>query len=185
MTAPVAVPITVRFGVLGADDLVRRLEAFEVFVNDLRPAWPAVDRAVQTVVALQFRSEGSHGGETWPALAKRTQAERRRLGFPPAHPILRRTGALEESLTKGTGDTISAHLPAQYRYGTAVPYFVYHQSKAPRMRLPRRAPVEMTADDRNEVMRPLRVYLRGGLPGGSGDFALRNYAARFTPGRGR
>ena len=180
MTAPLAaVPFTVRLGISGETDVARRLEAFALYVSDLTPAWPAVDRAVQSVIAAQFASEGAHGGEIWKPLKPRTQRERQRLGFQPSHPILRRTGDLEKSLTQGTGDTISAHLPLQYRYGTAVPYFVYHQSKAPRTRLPRRAPVEFAADDRNAVMRPIRVYVRGGLPGGSGDYALRNYAAQF------
>jgi phage gpG-like protein len=45
--------------------------------------------------------------------------------------------------------------------GTDVEYFKYHQSNKPRKRLPRRAPVLLTADDRHALMRPIRLYLTG------------------------
>jgi hypothetical protein len=40
-------------------------------------------------------------------------------------------------------------------------YFKYHQSRAPRSKLPRRAPVLLTADDRNALVFPIRLYITG------------------------
>ena len=157
------VPFRIRIGLSGEQDVSRALMALESHVSDLTPAWDFVDQVFHAVVKQQFASEGGHGGEPWKPLARRTQLERRRLGYGPAHPILRRTGALERSLTTINSDAISVHLPLQYRRGTGVEYFGYHQSLAPRTRLPRRAPIQLTADDKHELIKPVHVYLREGV----------------------
>jgi hypothetical protein len=129
------------------------------------PAWPAVVKAFQAIVARAFATEGASTGAPWPALAARTQAERRRLGFGPAHPILERTGTLLRALTLGDGAAIlTTATTLRYVVGEDAGYFRYHQSKAPRSRLPRRAPVEFTADDRTAIVRPIRLYITGHDP---------------------
>jgi len=47
--------------------------------------------------AANFASERAGNGAPWATLAARTQAERARLGFPPEHPILVRTGDYRRS----------------------------------------------------------------------------------------
>jgi hypothetical protein len=37
----------------------------------------------------------------------------------------------------------------------------YHQSKLPRTRLPRRAIIDLTEDDKHELVRPLRRHVTG------------------------
>lgn len=176
------VPFRINISLSGEQDVSRGLEALETHLSDLTPAWPGVDDVFHAIVRQQFATEGQHGGNTWPALARRTQLERRSLGYGPAHPILRRTGALERSLTTINSDAISVHLPLQYRRGTGVEYFGYHQSLAPRKRIPRRAPIHFTADDRHELARPIRIYIRGGISTGQG---LRVYAGQsFAPTTG-
>src|SRR5690625_563873 len=47
-------------------------------------------------VLRRFESEGDEVSGQWPQLAHVTQMDRLVKGFPPAHPILRRTGALRK-----------------------------------------------------------------------------------------
>jgi phage gpG-like protein len=156
------VPFRFTFTIEGDRQVDKTLAAYADRVSDLTPAWNGVDQAFRAIVREQFASEGAHGGTPWPALAARTQRDRQRHGFPPAHPILFRTGRLERSLTDLSADTISLHSARRYAIGSAVEYFPYHQSRKPRARLPRRAPIEFTADDRYELIRPIRLYLRPG-----------------------
>jgi len=48
--------------------------------------------------AYNFLTEAAGGEEPWPQLAPRTQRERVALGYPPAHPILKRTRELYNSI---------------------------------------------------------------------------------------
>lgn len=175
--------LRVSFVFEGTQEVSRKLRALDARASDWTPAWPAVDDVFRRLVKQQAASEGAHGGEPWTPLARSTQRERKRLGYGPAHPILRRTGALVRSLTEPTGDTISVHADRYYAIGTGVPYFVYHQSVKPRTRLPRRALVQFTFDDRNALMQPLRAYLMGGDPGPSAR-SRAALQARFAPTTG-
>lgn len=157
--------LNITFKVEGEIVVDRVLKGIEDRSRDLRPAWPAVTKAFQLAVSKAFESEGASTGAPWPQLAPATQADRRRKGFPAAHPILQRTGALQRALTIGEGAYVSGQ-PSSLRYQLSpeVGYFVYHQSKKPRKRLPRRAPVELTADDRTKIMHPIRLWVTGRTP---------------------
>lgn len=148
----------------GAQDVVRSFQALDVRMGDLTLAWPEVDKVFRTIVAQQFRSSGAHGGEPWAELKPATQKDRVRHGYGPSRPILRRTDTLYRSLASQSGDTISVHHPRYYAIGSAVPYYNAHQFGSPKTNLPRRAMVQFTAADKNELLRPIRVYLRGGDP---------------------
>lgn len=163
-----------RISLSGERDIVRRFDALEDRIGDLSPAWAAVDEVFSTIVAQQFHTEGAHGGESWAQLQPATIADRRRKGFGAAHPILRRTGDLYRSLTTINRDSISVHAPQYYARGTGVEYF------APNNR--RRRVIRFTADDKNELMRPIRVYLRGGDPARTAqqDARLRSTFAQGT-----
>lgn len=140
----------------------RVLAGIEERASDLRPAWPAVLKAFQAAVGRAFASEGASTGAPWAPLAKSTQAERVRLGFGAAHPILKRTGKLERALTLGEGAFASMGPSSlALRLSSEIEYFKYHQSTKPRRHLPRRAPVLLTADDRTQLLHPLRLYLTG------------------------
>lgn len=144
----------------------RLLEGIEARARDMTPAWPAVVRAFRSIVNRAFATEGATTGEPWPELAESTQRDRAAKGFKPAHPILERTGRLVRSLVLGDRDASVDARPESLNVLTDVEYFVYHQSRRPRRRLPRRAPVLLTMDHRHEVMRPIRLYLTGRTPGG-------------------
>lgn len=146
----------------GAVLVRRRFEArADALANVMKLAGPAIDVVFERILARQFATEGGHAGAPWKPLAMSTQADRRRQGFAPAHPILVRTGTLKRSLTGKTGDTITLHSPKLYVRGTADPKFVYHQSTRPRKKIPRRAMAAFTADDRHELLRPVVLAARG------------------------
>lgn len=67
--------------------------------------------AIRQGYAENFSREGSAAGG-WRALAEATVAERRRLGFPGEHPILRRSGALRASFIQpGATDHVEEFQP--------------------------------------------------------------------------
>lgn len=141
----------------------RLLQGIEDRARDLTPVWPSVVQVFRTIVAKAFGSEGASTGAPWQQLAESTQADRQRHGFPPAHPILQRTQKLMRALTIGDGAYVSTS-PSTMQYLVSeqdVPYFKYHQSRRPRTRLPRRAPVLLTADDRTALMHPIRLWITG------------------------
>lgn len=78
----------------------------EIIKRIARPSTQNQDRiemAVRGGFLQNFQRETVGGGNPWPPLAPRTQRERARLGFPPANPILRRTGAYMRSWTERWG----------------------------------------------------------------------------------
>jgi hypothetical protein len=140
----------------------RLLQGIEDRSRDVGPAWARVVEAFQAIVARAFATEGASTGAPWPQLKPRTQLERQRLGYPPAHPILERRGTLKRALTTGEGAYVRMSPTAlDYLLSEEVGYFKYHQSRAPRSKLPRRAPVLLTADDRNALVFPIRLYITG------------------------
>lgn len=157
--------VEIRIRLEGEDIVVRRFEAIAERLGDLRPAWPAVRQVFFQLMAQSFASEGaSTDFGMWPELAESTKAERARLGFPPAHPILQRTRRLARSLTAVGPEALYADGPTFMIAGSTVEYFPYHQSRLPRRRLPRRPPASFTADQRHALLRPIRVYLTGHDP---------------------
>jgi hypothetical protein len=66
------------------------------------------------------------------------------------------------ALTIGEGAYVSMTSDAMaYRLSSEIDYFKYHQSRRPRTKLPRRAPVLFTADDRTALMHPIRLWITG------------------------
>jgi hypothetical protein len=166
MLGPTMVPVRLTMTLEGEAVIDRVLSGIEQRANDLRPAWPAVVQAFQAITAKAFTTEGASTGAPWKPLAPSTQADRQRHGFAPAHPILQRSGTLMHALTTGEGAFASMQ-PTSLTYrlsGDPARYFKYHQSQAPRTKLPRRAPVELTADDKTALVHPVRLYLTGRDP---------------------
>lgn len=156
--------IRIRLTLEGDIVLDRMLQGMEDRARDLTPAWPGVVRAFREIVGRAFATEGASTGSPWPPLTERTQRDRATEGFEPQHPILQRTKTLMRSLVVGDSGGFVHTRPDALEIGTNVEYFPYHQSNQPRARLPRRAPVLLTMDDRHALMRPVRLYLTGRDP---------------------
>lgn len=144
------------------DRVIQGIQDIEQRSTNLQPFWPHLVGVFQGIVAKAFASEGSSTGAPWAQLAPSTQAERRRLGFPPAHPILERTGTLKRALTVGQGAFV-ATTPSSMRYIVSeqtVPYFKYfHGSRA---RLPRRVPTLLTPQNRKQLWDSIQLYITRG-----------------------
>lgn len=81
------------------DELLRRVEELA------RPRADAVrplQEGIRAGFAVNFASEGRGAGAPWAQLALFTMRERRRLGYPPDHPILVRSGSYRDSFTDET-----------------------------------------------------------------------------------
>lgn len=136
-------------GSRGPTQISRDLANFGMRVRSMAPAWEEVGRQLLMDFQKNFESEGGQFGawSKWAQLAPSTQDERRRLGWGAAHPILQRTGRLYESVVvQGAPDNVFEVGPNSLKIGTTVPYAGYHNSSAPRSRLPRRPIIALSAD---------------------------------------
>ena len=81
------------------------------------------------------------GPGQYPDLAPKTKVQKmREVGF--VYPILKKTGRLESSLTGGNSpEAVNVIGKKLLLLGTTVPYAIYHQSDAPRKKIPLRKPV--------------------------------------------
>ena len=59
----------------------------------------SIEEAVRAGFAANFNNESSGNGNDWKPLAPKTNADRRKRGFPTTHPILVRTGSYRASFT--------------------------------------------------------------------------------------
>jgi hypothetical protein len=160
MTVPM---FRLRFLFEGQVVIDREVAAVESRLSDVSPAWPAFVRAFREIVGRAFTSEGASTGKPWKALAPSTQGDRRRAGFGAAHPILRRTNELYNSIMGGGGGFVET-TPTTIALGSNDPIFWYHQSARPRKRLPRRPMVLLRGPDRTALARPVLNWVVGRDP---------------------
>jgi phage gpG-like protein len=162
MTGPM-VRISIK---LEGDQVVdRMLKGIEERAQDMSGAWPSVLAEFRKIVTQAFATEGkSTDAGAWKPLRPSTRRERLRQGFSAAGPILQRTLRLQRSLTSDASGSLVAWNPRRLLIGTFVEYFPYHQSSAPRSKLPRRAMIALTADQRTQLMHPIRLWLTGRDP---------------------
>lgn len=151
-------------GHLQGDVLIqRKLQGLEDRMSDMRPAWPAVLEVFRGIMRAAFASEGGSTGSPWPQLAESTVKDRERQGFAGRHPILARTHTLERALTSDGGGSVIVQMPRYFAVAVDVDYFKFHQSNKPRTKIPRRAPINLTQDNKTQLLHPIRLYVTGRL----------------------
>lgn len=127
--------------------------------KDLKPVNERIMREYRKQIDRQFRSEGSTAGFPWRPLAPATIRDRVRKGFPPG-PILQRTGDLRDSLVESNHSRGCKGNTAQgWFIGTQVEYAKYHQSRAPRKQLPRRAFLVISRPFKLFVIRTIHRFI--------------------------
>jgi phage gpG-like protein len=147
-----------RLDIAGEVQMDRGIARFADGVSDYRPIWPVIEDDFYAQEASQFKSEGSEGGEQWQALSA-DYAGWKEAHFP-GKPILQRTGSLEASLTTGSDpNSVKIEERKTLTLGTRVPYAIYHQSVAPRTKLPRRPEIMLTEAFKRGVVAHMHVYL--------------------------
>lgn len=152
-------------------ELLAFAERLAVPVAGLQAAATIMRRASEE----QFQTEGGHASGGWPELAASTVKER-----GSAHPILRVTDALFDSMTRKFD---SRHIEKidpsgeSLRFGTTVPYAIYHGSTKPRSKIPYRPPLALSESDKVEIIKSMQAAIRGGVAspgvlGEAGSFPL-------------
>lgn len=114
----------------GVKELDRALTSARGDLEDLRPVWPAVERAFQNIEEEQFKSEGAKGrsGAWKPLSRKYAEWKLKHYGDKP---ILQRTEKLYKAMTSNTGDTIVIKDKNEFGYGTSLFYMPFVHKTRP------------------------------------------------------
>jgi phage gpG-like protein len=110
-------------GVSGGQALFHRwMTGFRDMVGDYRPAFQLIaEDILEPVVRDIFKQESAE--ITWQVLTANTIRQR-----GSAHPILHRSGMLEESFQKGQPAHHEDITPKKLTWGSDVPYALFHQT---------------------------------------------------------
>jgi phage gpG-like protein len=143
----------------GEQTLSREIVRFKDRGMDMRPAFRKIHESFIGVEGYQFRTEGGLSGG-WAPLAPSTVEAKAKAGLDPR--ILHATHRLRDSLTTFEGeDHIYEARPDEMKVGSETPYGIFHQSTAPRTKLPRRPPVEIKETTKRRWIKYLQAYLMG------------------------
>jgi phage gpG-like protein len=140
--------------VFGEEIVNRRLLRFAATTVDASDAFRQIVGILRDATEQNFATRGRSGGSIWRDLSK---PYARRTGRRVSERILRLTDRLYDSLVDPTHpEHVEEVGPTQMRWGSRVPYGVYHQSSAPRSRIPYRPPVRLSQRRRQEVVKALQ-----------------------------
>lgn len=138
-------PLRLTWTIYG-DDLVREeFSRFTEGVKDWRPVFEQLDEDLRyRVVQGIFTSKGARIGSMWPPLSPKYAAWK--AAHYPGRPMMVLTRRLERSLLGKTADSIRVMGKKLFRWGTRVPYGVFHHRGTARM--PKRQFLGLTHDDK-------------------------------------
>jgi phage gpG-like protein len=175
-----------RLVIAGETQMDRGIVRFADGITDYRPIWPVIEDDFYAQEKAQFKTEGVEGGLKWQELSPE-YAGWKEVRYP-GKPILERTGDLERSLTSGNDpNAVRIRERKTLTLGSKIPYAIYHQSPAPRKKLPRRPEIMLTEAFKNGVQHHIHFYLtqlatQMGFRSGMGPLQSSKLAAAF--GRG-
>lgn len=134
-----------------------------LFAAPMRVLEGPVRKLVLDAIEQQFESEGGYGGTPWQELADRTVEERELLGFPPEHPILRRTDRLFDALQGRMGGAEGGEIEVTKNTFTLrtvnIPDAAAHQYGSDHSNLPARPMIPEPMPEK--FMRQLRSIIHG------------------------
>lgn len=123
--------LDMKLEVEGAEQVKKMLTDLGLSVRDLKGAMTDVgDRAKKYFGGQVFASRGGVLGQPWPRLSPAYAAQKAKRY--PGRPVLVRTGVMQRSFVS-RASTMSVEIT------NTAPWFKYHQSSAPRTKMPRRA----------------------------------------------
>lgn len=123
------------------DALINNLTGFANSLNYRKPLTRSVE-VLRYEQQTNFKQQGRKYG-TWKKLSDKTKKQRKKLGFPPARPILRRTGNLERGFRAYVLNDKLA------KTSNVVPYAIYHQEGTAYM--PQRRIMGITRNSRKAI----------------------------------
>lgn len=137
-------------------------------IRDWSEAWPGVASVIYDIERKQFAARGRGPAGPWAPLSDRPPGKgyaSRKARKHPGKGILEAKGALLSSVTGGPGSVFIGQ-PMSLTLGTTVAYAVFHQSTAPRTKLPRRPvydfmqPAGGPSEDARAIVRPINAAAR-------------------------
>jgi phage gpG-like protein len=151
----------VKVEVFGEQIVHRRMVRFEAGLIDASDAFREIITLLRASTVANFRTRGVSGGSRWRDLAPATVARKRRLGLDPR--ILRATHRLYNSFVSDGADHVEEVGPVSMRWGSRVPYGIYHGSSQPRRVIPYRPPVKLSEVDKRDIAKILQRAIVGGV----------------------
>lgn len=125
--------LRVPFGLILADFYKSEQSIFKLSGPGLYPPFKHSDANFRTTKSGIRKYEGTTAGAESPY----QHAKIKKVGFD--YPLLVRSGRLAASLLgQGAPDSVSSIGPTELIFGTKTPYGIYHQSDAPRNKIPLR-----------------------------------------------
>lgn len=123
--------LNVQIKISGDKETIEKLGKMGQSLLNFQSAMRSIGKELPSYFSNQvFSSQGGAIGERWPALKQDTKLQKSKR-YPGAQPLVR-TGQMKGGFRADFPDVNSVSI------GNVAPYFVYHQSKAPRRKLPRR-----------------------------------------------
>lgn len=144
-----------QFDVMGDQQVVRGFSRFAESVKDLSEPFKQIVQDFHEIEKKQFDSEGGYGSGGWQPLASSTIEQKQRQGWPLK--IMVRTGDLRDVMTGGRSGYEDIQ-PLELKI-MMLAYGKYHQSTAPRTKLPRRPLIELTESDKTRWTKIIHQYL--------------------------
>ena len=126
-------------------------KVLEMTVRDMTEMTKGIDQKFRANEKRLFATEGSSGGQKWPALSKKyAKAKLKQVG---RRRIMQRSGRLRKGLTiKGHPDHVARHSSGRVKIGVKSALPAHHGSVAGRQnpRLPKRDVFQMTGRQRRQ-----------------------------------
>ena len=123
-------------------------------LQDFEPPLKRIGGELHKTFQLNFDQQGALFGK-WAPRKPIIRAGQRIDTWP----LLEKSGTMKASFY----ETVN---PLSLQMGNKTPYFIYHQSKEPRERLPRRIMMKIDEDRRNFIVKALQAYIVTLLRGG-------------------
>lgn len=141
------------------DRLVREeFSRFTKGVKDFRPVFEDIQADLENrIMPMVFASGGARIGNNWPALSPAYAAYK--ASRYPGRPLLVLSGRLQSSVLRNTGDAIRKLGKKEFRFGTRVPWAIFHHRGTARM--PRRRFFGLTNDDKVAWGKMVHRYVVG------------------------
>lgn len=137
------------FEVAGEKQIARRFTRLDAAVEDMTPAFKEITKSFYAGEKLQFETEGGWGSGGWLPLSPAYEAWK-----DPTLPIMEVSGDLKAALTgrvpPNTAGNVEIIESNQLILGTDIDYAIYHQSNAPRTKIPQRKVIELPESERKK-----------------------------------
>lgn len=145
-------PFALSFAIEGEQQLLRRFQGIEKEMGDWTPAFKESIETLKDIFENKvFDTQGGAIGEKWDALDPEYQ--RWKSMHYPGKGILQASGAMRRAFAT----MFKADQAAVWNTAT---YFAYHQSKAPRSKLPRRVMMKLAESQREIVIKIFHTYFQ-------------------------